>query len=368
MKLKLGMIVVALFVLAISMLSASNIEAENNCDIECPVVEWTAKVCPQGYKENRLDLSPKDCHKGSLLNLEYAYFVDETFNVTYEKSQDPNKCHRPSKKQLEKNYNMGKNAVAFTQQNPELLDSIKVAPDGYELGKDGICRPIPTKTHEYKIVDAHKTCSGTDITVTTNSHREWRIGSEVVELGVHGGGVEDTHTFNDVPSDWLLEWSNVGKGDWRQADLNSESYTYNEYEADCELPEEIVEQTRNIETHSVETLLQAPQCTNSVPVRELVNPHVIRAGSEATVNAFVPDGDHVNIYFRTSGQDTWQHALRDIPVTNGFMSVTIHDLEPFGDYDFGIQASNGCAGGEIVAVIVDDWQPRTFSFTRWERL
>ena len=112
----------------------------------------------------------------------------------------------------------------------------------------------------------------------------------------------------------------------------------------------------------------APVCTNNVPDLDLKNPHVVRNGSDATVNSFVPEGDRVNIYFRTSGQTEWQHALRDVPVTNGYLSVTIHDLNPTGDYDFGIQASNGCAGGEIIAVIVDSWLPQVFSFTRWERL
>ena len=47
-----------------------------------------------------------------------------------------------------------------------------------------------------------------------------------------------------------------------------------------------------------------------------------------------------------------------------YVSVTIHDLVPTGDYDFGVQSANSCAGGEVVlAVVEDDYSPRTFMFS-----
>ncbi len=112
----------------------------------------------------------------------------------------------------------------------------------------------------------------------------------------------------------------------------------------------------------------APQCNDTTPLVLPSNVHVVRSGADATVNFFT-SSSNANIYFRTSGTTGWQHALRDIPVTNGYVSVTIHDLNPTGDYDFGIQSSNSCAGGEVVlAVVEDDYSPRTFMFSWWEWL
>jgi hypothetical protein len=112
----------------------------------------------------------------------------------------------------------------------------------------------------------------------------------------------------------------------------------------------------------------APQCEDTTPLVLPSNVHVIRNGADATVNFFT-SSSNANIYYRISGTEGWQHALRDIPVTGGYVSVTIHDLNPTGDYDFGIQSSNSCAGGEVVlAVVEDDYQPKTFMFSWWEWL
>jgi len=94
-------------------------------------------------------------------------------------------------------------------------------------------------------------------------------------------------------------------------------------------------------------------CPNGEPAVLPANAHVVRNGSSATVNAHIPEGDNVNIYYRENSASDWQHAARDIPVTGQYLSYTINDLDPTLGYTFGIQAENGCAGGEVVAVVVD---------------
>ena len=112
-----------------------------------------------------------------------------------------------------------------------------------------------------------------------------------------------------------------------------------------------------------------PVCVDKTPLELPKNVHVERNGAEATVNFFTKSSN-ANIYYRTSGTEGWEHALRDVPVTNGYVSVTIHDLKATGDYDFGVESSNGCAGSgeKVLAVVVDDWQPRIFGLTHYEWL
>lgn len=118
------------------------------------------------------------------------------------------------------------------------------------------------------------------------------------------------------------------------------------------------------------TQASAPVCPNGVPLAVPANPHVVRNGSTATVNAHIPEGDRANIYYRENSSSEWNHALRDVPVTNGYLSVDINDLDASLGYTFGIQAANGCAGGEtILAVIVDPPASGvTFPLSYWEWL
>lgn len=120
--------------------------------------------------------------------------------------------------------------------------------------------------------------------------------------------------------------------------------------------------------HRAPSSTEAPSCGSVAPVTVAINPHVIRNGSDATVNYFAPLSDNSHIYYRTSGNTAWEHAVRDIAVVGGFVSYTIHDLNPTGDYDFGIQLANSCAGGGIVSVVVDSFAPQTFMFSHWEVL
>jgi hypothetical protein len=114
----------------------------------------------------------------------------------------------------------------------------------------------------------------------------------------------------------------------------------------------------------------APVCTNGVPAVTPANFHVVRNGSDATINAHIPEGDHVNVYFRENDEVGWTHADRDIPVTGNYVSHTIHDLDPNVGYTFGLQAANGCAGGEVLLAVVIDPPAYgvIFPFSYWEWL
>ncbi len=111
----------------------------------------------------------------------------------------------------------------------------------------------------------------------------------------------------------------------------------------------------------------APQCTDGNTLQLPANPHVIRSGSQATVNWFETEGDEANIFFKEVDSPVWTHAVRDIKVVGGYGSVTINDLKPELGYTFGIQQKRGCAGGEtVIAVIVDGPAPMVFPFSYWE--
>lgn len=111
----------------------------------------------------------------------------------------------------------------------------------------------------------------------------------------------------------------------------------------------------------------APQCPNGVPATPPANAHVIRNGSSAVVNAHIPEGDRANIYYKENGADGWKHAVRDIVVTGKYLSHTINDLNPALGYTFAVQASSGCAGGELVSVVVDPpANGKTFMFSYFD--
>lgn len=112
----------------------------------------------------------------------------------------------------------------------------------------------------------------------------------------------------------------------------------------------------------------APVCTDSTPLVVPSNVHVLRAGSEATVNFFTQSAN-ANIYFKEVSEVNWQHSVRDIAVTGGYVSYTVRDLDPMLGYTFGVQAANSCAGGEtVLAVVVDGPEPVLFPFSYWEWL
>lgn len=116
---------------------------------------------------------------------------------------------------------------------------------------------------------------------------------------------------------------------------------------------------------------QAPVCPNGDTTKVVDNGHVIRNGSEATINAFLTEGDRVHVYWRIVGQTEWQHSSAAEypegikPNVDKFVTYTVKDLDPVGDYDFGILQANGCGGGTI-AVIKDSYLPQVFTVTSYE--
>jgi len=116
---------------------------------------------------------------------------------------------------------------------------------------------------------------------------------------------------------------------------------------------------------------KAPICSDGNTVQLPANPHVIRSGTDATVNFFITEGDSANIYVRKTGENGWDNAItsaRDVkPNGDNFVSYTFHNLDALQGYDFGIQQKKGCGGGQLVtAVIVDGPVCRLFTLTYWE--
>lgn len=117
-------------------------------------------------------------------------------------------------------------------------------------------------------------------------------------------------------------------------------------------PEVTPEPTPVVQRH--DEPVGAPTCPDLSPVKAPANAHVVRNGTSATVNAFIPEGNKVQVYYRENSSSDWQHAVRDVPVTNGYVSVEVNNLDANLGYTFGIQAASGCAGGEtILAGIID---------------
>lgn len=211
--------------------------------------------------------------------------------------------------------------------------------------------PKPSKDKYVNIVEACDNTADVEI-YGGDTRRTWRVNDEEKWVEKY-----TTVTWEDVTIPVTVEWWHENSDAWKPAD---DEYTKTYPAENCAVP--TPEQPRGT------TEAGTPQCTDHKPLILPSNVHVIRNGSDATVNFFT-QSSNANIYYRTSGQPVWQHALRDIPVTNNYVSVTIHDLIPTGDYDFGVQSANSCAGGEVViAVVEDSWQPQTFMFSWYEWL
>lgn len=115
----------------------------------------------------------------------------------------------------------------------------------------------------------------------------------------------------------------------------------------------------------VTSTTNAPVCTDGTPLDIPANVHVVRSGSDATVNFFT-NSRNAHIFYKEVSANDWQHSVRDIVVTGGYVSYTIHDLVPELGYTFGVEAANGCAGGEtVIAVVVDGPVNVTFPLTYW---
>jgi hypothetical protein len=103
---------------------------EEECEWVCPTIEFEWEVteylpCPEGYK------AQKDVcrYKSETIAREFNV-IPMSAHVLYEKSKDPNKCHRPSDKTLETFYEMSREAIgAFKKENPQNRDAEYVCED-----------------------------------------------------------------------------------------------------------------------------------------------------------------------------------------------------------------------------------------------
>jgi len=116
---------------------------------------------------------------------------------------------------------------------------------------------------------------------------------------------------------------------------------------------------------------KAPVCSDGNTIQLPANVHVLRNGSDATVNFFITEGDSANIYVRVSGQADWNNAVTSAidvkPNGEKFVSYTFHNLDANTSYDFGVQQKQGCGGGQtVLAVVVDGTATELFQFTYWE--
>lgn len=98
---------------------------EEICDLACPVIhfEWRTEECLPGYSPWLGDWCEKNGHQ---FDLKPKVVTLHNADVEYEKSQDPNKCHRPSDATLMQEYGMDHDAKQdFKADNPEWKHAIE---------------------------------------------------------------------------------------------------------------------------------------------------------------------------------------------------------------------------------------------------
>jgi len=103
---------------------------EEVCDKGCPTIhfKWREKVyksCPSGYsvRKGHIDQCKKNKrpNKGKIVDRDF-HFETRRVAVLYDKSNDPNKCHRPSDHDLRVVYGMSHNVrLDFKKDNKEWI-------------------------------------------------------------------------------------------------------------------------------------------------------------------------------------------------------------------------------------------------------
>jgi hypothetical protein len=89
-------------------------------------------------------------------------------DVAYDKSDDPNKCHRPSDDILRDTYGMDSDARHdFKNAHGEWLDSIRTIPDGSYLGEDNLCHLKTPVCTDPKALNYDNAVSETEISDNT---------------------------------------------------------------------------------------------------------------------------------------------------------------------------------------------------------
>ncbi len=98
---------------------------EEICELSCPVIhfQWSTESCPSGYSPWIGDLCEKNGHQ---FDIKPKVVTLHNADVEYEKSQDPNKCHRPSDSTLMQEYGMDHDAKQeFKEDNSEWKYALK---------------------------------------------------------------------------------------------------------------------------------------------------------------------------------------------------------------------------------------------------
>ena len=132
-------------------------------------------------------------------------------------------------------------------------------------------------------------------------------------------------------------------------------------------PEPSPEATTEAKTEQPSGNITTPQCPDKNTTNVVANLHVLRSGSDATVNFFITEGDRANIYYSIVGQPHWQYAVGNVKGNNdNYVSYTIHDLNPNLGYDFGVQQVFNCGGGLTTGVVVDGPTTQLFNLSYWE--
>lgn len=183
-----------------------------------------------------------------------------------------------------------------------------------------------------------------------------------------------TYETENYCSKWFIVWCL----DWDEREVCTE------YENTCAEPEVTPTVTpiptdspkEDVEDGNFDDTRNNPiACVAQIPHLLPRDIKVDRNGSVATVSAVIPEGDKTNIYFKENSSATWTHAKGDVPVivlADGQRGINdkVEALNPSLGYTFGIQATNACAGGEIVLAVVVDPPAfgQTFYFSYWEVL
>ncbi|MDD4382288.1 MAG: hypothetical protein PHE21_03015, partial [Candidatus Dojkabacteria bacterium] len=136
---------------------------EESCDFTCDTYhfDWREyEDCPDGYKVDKEDESM--CIKKDNPDIERKY-TDYSYDIPYIKSEDKNKCHRPSDSQLEDDYGMTSDAVkALKKEYKEWYDGTPVC----EFLPTSETRTVDCKDAE--LIPCYEICSE-----TTTSYGDW---------------------------------------------------------------------------------------------------------------------------------------------------------------------------------------------------
>lgn len=216
---------------------------------------------------------------------------------------------------------------------------------------------------ENKQVNIFEKCDGsaTVIIYGGKTRRTWRVNGVEKWIDFY-----QTETWENVPTNSIIEWWHESSKSWTPADDGEEGYVVRHEATDCS-------RSSNDDNHDDHHEPSAPVCSDGNTLKLPENLHVLRAGSQAVVNFFITEGDSANIYWRELNQSEWQHssAATDSegvkPNTDNFVSYEVNDLDPNLGYVFGVEQKWGCGGGNLAtAIVVDGPKPRLFPFSYWE--